>query len=392
MRLQQFFIAGLLLVTTIALAISIPLSLRKTNAEIVDELLTEEPVFDGHNDWPWSLRSVFNNSINDVDLDSDLTVRYSGHTDIPRLKKGKVGAQFWSCYVPCSSQGKDAVRQGLQQIDVIKRMVANNPDDLVFTSTVDEIEAAQKEGKIASTIGVEGGHMIDSSLGTLRLLYELGARYITLTHSCDIPWATAFNTNKPSEGLTDFGKKVVLEMNRLGMLIDLAHVSDQTMIDVFNITRSPVIYSHSSARAICSHMRNVPDDILLLLKQNKGVIMINFYNDYINCDSNATLSQVADHYDYIKEFIGVNYLGIGGDYDGVSRLPTGLEDVSKYPDLMVELLNRGWTTDEIKKICGENIKRVLRENEVIAKNLQKSEKPAEDWIDSKLVESDCRTG
>uniref|UniRef100_H2YAW8 Dipeptidase n=1 Tax=Ciona savignyi TaxID=51511 RepID=H2YAW8_CIOSA len=368
-------------------------------------ILNESPIIDGHNDWPYQLRRHMKNSINDVDfLNQDFTKLYNGsHTDIKRLRDGKVGAQsktsfqFWSCYCSCNAGGKDAIRIALEQIDVVKRYSASYPSTFQFVTTAAEIEAANSEGKIASMIGVEGGHMIDSSLAVLRMLFALGARYMTLTHSCDTPWyvhpllATAFNTAKTT-GLTDFGKLVVSEMNRLGMLVDLAHVSDATMRDVFETTTAPVIYSHSSARAICNHGRNVPDDILQLLKTNQGILMINFYNDYITCSPTANISHVADHFDHVKNVIGADYLGMGADYDGVQRVPDGLEDVSKYPNLIRELLKRGWSEEELKKITGKNLLRVMRAVEAVAQQQQTSNVlPDETWISDSLVASNCRT-
>jgi len=382
----------------LAAAIAVPVA-NKNSRKATDDadlqkanfLLDEEPVFDGHNDWPYSLRNSFNNSINDVNLDSDLTQLYSGsHTDLPRGRLGKLGAQFWSAFVSCQSDQKDAVRRALQQIDVIKRMVDLYPEEMAFVRTAQEVDDAQAQGKLASTIGLEGGHMIDSSLAVLRLFFELGVRYMTLTHSCDIQWATAWNTKTTGTGLSDFGERVVLEMNRLGMLVDLAHVSDETMRDVFRITKAPVIYSHSSLRHFCDTQRNVPDDILLLLKENRGVIMINFYNNYITCTNNATVSNVADHFDHVKEVIGVDYVGMGGDYDGVPRMPVKLEDVSKYPNIVAELLSRGWSEEDVKKATGANVKRVMREAEKVAADLQKLVKPDETWIDSQFLDPTCR--
>jgi len=390
-KVLVFGFVSIAVALSISLAIVIPLSGEGNYLSAANAYLDEEPIFDGHNDWAWQLRGQLDNKFNDVDLDQDLSQVYGGpaHTDIPRLREGRVGAQFWACYGTCSSSGKDAIRQSLEQFDTIRRFIDYYPDDLVFVTNVEEIEEAQSRGKIASTIGVEGGHMIDSSLATLRMFYLLGARYMTLTHSCDIPWATAWNTDNPTQGLTSFGKEVVLEMNRLGMLVDLSHVSDQTMLDALEVSVSPVIYSHSSARSECGSGRNVPDHILLKLKENEGVLMINFYNYYISCNENATLAEVADHFDYVKNLIGVDYIGIGGDYDGVGSTPEGLEDVSKYPRLIAELLMRGWSKEEVQKVSGRNIKRVMRRNEEISAAWK--EKPSEDHIDSSLISGPCKT-
>jgi len=390
-------VVSVMVLAAIAIGIAIPVSNNnksdpQANAQRAKSILTEEPIFDGHNDWPYAMRYLFNNTINDKNLESNFEdYMKPSHTDIKRLRQGNVGGQFWSCFVSCNTKGKDAIRQGLQQMDVIKRMISKYPNDFGFVRTYSDIEKAQNSGKIASTIGVEGGHMIGSSLAVLRVLHELGARYMTLTHSCDIPWATAFNSPMTNKGLSSFGKLVVKEMNRLGMLVDLAHVNDKTMNDAFDVTRSPVIMSHSSARSLCDISRNVPDEALLRLKENNGVIMVNFYNNYVTCNNNATTSDVADHYDHIKSVIGTDHIGVGGDYDGVPRTPEGLEDVSKYPNLVEELLNRGWTEEEIKKISGGNIKRVFKEAEEIATKLQNEENPIETWIEYDAIKGDCIT-
>jgi len=391
-------VVSFMVLAAIAIGIAIPVSNNNksepppTSLQQAKTILDEEPIFDGHNDWPYAMRYLFNNSIYDKNLESNFeNYTQPSHTDIERLRLGSVGGQFWSCFVSCNTKGKDAIRQGLQQMDVIKRMIAKYPDDFGFVRTYSDIEKAQNSGKIASTIGVEGGHMIGSSLAVLRVLHELGARYMTLTHSCDIPWATAYNSPDTDKGLSSFGKLVVKEMNRLGMLVDLAHVNDATMNDAFDVTRSPVIMSHSSARSLCNISRNVPDEALLRLKKNNGVIMVNFYNNYVTCNNNATVQDVADHYDHIKSVIGVDHIGVGGDYDGVPRTPEGLEDVSKYPNLIEELIERKWTVEEIKKISGGNIKRVFKEAEEIAFKLQQEENPEETWIESEAIEGSCIT-
>nr|XP_009858054.1 dipeptidase 1-like [Ciona intestinalis]XP_026689758.1 dipeptidase 1-like [Ciona intestinalis] len=388
------FLGAFLAVAVLAVVIAVPLALSQNNVNGGDaaiNILTEVPIIDGHNDWPYQLRRHLQNKINDIDfMTQNFSELYNGsHTDVPRMKIGKMGAQFWSCYCACAAGGKDAVRLGIEQIDVVRRYTEANPLIFQFTTTADEIMAANKEGKIACLIGIEGGHMIDSSLAALRTLFNLGTRYMTLTHSCDTPWATAFNTNKTT-GLTSFGKLVVAEMNRLGMLVDLAHVSDMTMNDVFDVTTAPVIYSHSSARALCDHGRNVPDDILKRLAENKGILMVNFYNDYVTCSPKANISNVADHFDYVKNLIGADYLGMGADYDGVPRVPEGLEDVSTYPNLIRELLSRGWATDDLKKISGGNILRVMRAVEDVAKQ-SSNVSPGETWIPDSEVASVCRT-
>ncbi|KAK0156347.1 Dipeptidase 1 [Merluccius polli] len=325
------------------------------------KLMSETPLIDGHNDLPWQFRKQFNNQLSEVDLNTLNTT----HTNIPKIKKGKLGAQFWSAYVPCDTQYKDAVRQTLEQIDVVHRMCQKYPETFRFATSSQDIMAAFKANRTASLIGVEGGHSLDSSLGTLRTFYQLGVRYLTLTHSCNTPWADNWLVDKgePSEhnGLSDFGKHVVKEMNRLGMLIDLAHVPVQVMHQVLNLTSAPIIFSHSSAYAICKHKRNVPDDVLLKVKDNGGIVMINFYNDYVSCSPTATVSNVA-----------------------------GLEDVSKVPVLVAELLKRGWTDEEVKAALGNNLLRVLNATEAVRDSLAISP-PVDIPIPYEEVQNPCRT-
>uniref|UniRef100_A0A8C6SB89 Dipeptidase n=1 Tax=Neogobius melanostomus TaxID=47308 RepID=A0A8C6SB89_9GOBI len=298
------------------------------------------------------MRKQFNNQLSKVDLNTFNET----HTNIPKIKAGRLGAQFWSAYVPCDTQYKDAVRQTFEQIDVIHRMCQKYPDTFMFASNIMD---AFQQNKTASLIGVEGGHSIDSSLGTLRTMYQLGVRYLTLTHSCNTPWYST----KPSQhnGLSPFGEQVIQELNRLGMLVDLAHVPVKVMEQVLGLSKAPVIFSHSSAYAICKHKRNVPDNILL----KKGIVMVNFYNDYVTCSHTAALSDVANHFDHIKKIGGPEIVGFGGDYDGVTRLPHGLEDVSKVPNLVAELLRRNWTDAEVKAALGGNLLRVLQEAEKV---------------------------
>ncbi|MBN3270647.1 DPEP1 Dipeptidase, partial [Polyodon spathula] len=320
-----------------------------------------------HNDLPWQMRQLFNNELEKMDLNT----LEKTHTNIPKIKAGRLSAQFWAAYVPCESQYKDAVMKTVEQIDVVHRLCHLYPNDLMFATSSDDILSAFKQNKTASLIGVEGGHSIDSSLGTLRMFYNLGVRYLTLTHSCNTPWADNWlvDTGKDTSennGLSDFGKELIREMNRLGMLIDLAHVSEKVMNLVLELSIAPVIFSHSSAYEVCKSKRNVPDDVLKKVALKKGIVMVNFYNDYVTCQKTANLSNVADHFDHIKKVAGHEIIGFGGDYDGVSRVPEGLEDVSKYPDLVAELLRRGWTDTEVKAALGDNLLRVFREVEKVS--------------------------
>jgi membrane dipeptidase len=326
-------------------------------------------------------------------------------TDIPRLRQGGVGAQFWSVYVPASLAGQQAVTATLEQIDIVHRMIARYPDDLALALTADDVQRIFTEGRIASLIGMEGGHAIDSSLGALRMLARLGARYMTLTHSKNVPWADSATDTPEHGGLTKFGEGVVAERNRLGMLVDLSHVSEETMEDVLRVARAPVIFSHSSARAICDHPRNVPDAILRQLPKNGGVVMVSFVPGFTTPEASAwdaaqeaeyarlekitpadatavkaalavwvaehprprvTVAQVADHIDHVRSIAGIDHVAYGSDFDGISSAPAGLEDVSKFPALTAELLRRGYTEIEVKKVLGLNLLRVMRAAEATA--------------------------
>ncbi|XP_011314495.1 dipeptidase 1 isoform X2 [Fopius arisanus] len=358
------------------------------------DVLKDVPLIDGHNDLAWNLYLRHGNNLSAFHFDQDLrddpimgtAVCDACRTDLPRLAKGKIGGQFWSAYVGCDSQYKDAIQLTLRQIDVIKRLINKYPDNLEFVTEAGKIESVWKTGKIASMIGVEGGHLFDSSLGVLRLYYELGVRYITLTHTCNTPWADASTVNEGSVyNLTDFGKTIVHEMNRLGMMIDLSHVSHNVMRDVLVTTKAPVIFSHSSSFSVCDHYRNVPDDVLYMVKENRGIVMVNFYNNFVNCNETreASIEDVVEHINYIKNLIGPDHIGIGGDYDGVNDMPKGLEDVSTYPNLFNRLYNNReneteWSREDLEKLAGRNLIRVFGAVEEVRDSL--SEVPPSDRV------------
>ena len=375
-------------------------------------ILSRAPLIDGHNDLPWEMRVRAAYDAGKLDI---RTSQPQLQTDIPRLRAGHVGGQFWSVYVPASMQGQTAVVATLEQIAFVHEMARRYPDTFAIASTAADVQRIFKSGKIASMMGVEGGHSIDNSLATLRMLYALGARYMTLTHNSNTAWADAANATPEHNGLTPFGEHVVHEMNWLGMLVDLSHVSPQTMARVLDVTEAPVMFSHSSAKAICGVPRNVPDDILARLPKNGGVVMVNFYNGFVPPDCvthneassaaaqkfrlqfpndpkaaqaaidkwdadnppRSTLAQVADHIDYIRKVAGIDHIGIGSDFDGIDgQAPAGLEDVSKYPALFAELLRRGYSDQDVEKIAGANILRALTKAEQVAARLQKQRGPS----------------
>uniref|UniRef100_A0ACB8E9T9 Uncharacterized protein n=2 Tax=Sphaerodactylus townsendi TaxID=933632 RepID=A0ACB8E9T9_9SAUR len=346
-------------------------------------------VIDGHNDLPLKLRWHYQNKLSKIDL---RTLNKTG-TNIQKLKTGLVGAQFWSVYVLCSAQNKDAVRLTLEQIDVVKRMCESYQEfELVTTS---HGIANVPDDKIACLIGIEGGHTIDSSLAALRMYYELGVRYMSLTHTCNTPWAETSSNHVHNfyprvKGLTAFGKEVVKEMNRLGMMIDLSHASDATARAVLKTSRAPIIFSHSSAFSVCNHSRNVPDDILKLLKKNTGIIMVSFSTAMLACgDGTVNISTVADHFDHTRKIAGSTSIGIGSDYEGATHFPEGLEDVSKYPALIEELLRRRWTDSELRGVLRENILRVFTEVEKV-QHKSSSANPSEEEIPPEKILHSCR--
>jgi membrane dipeptidase len=348
-------------------------------------VLASTPLVDGHNDLPWAIR---NQEEAPMDVAAyDLRHRTSGHTDIPRLRSGGVGAQFWSVYVPSAAVEEGAARVQLEEIDIARQMIAAYPDHLELALSPSDVERVFGAGKIASMLGMEGGHAIENSLGSLRAFYDLGARYMTLTHSQTIDWADACTGEVRHHGLTRFGEEVVREMNRLGMLVDLSHVSPATMSDALDVVEAPVIFSHSSARALTNHVRNVPDSILRRMPSNGGVVMVTFVPSFINEEvrvyqgpredtPRATLADVADHIEYIRDVAGIDHVGIGGDFDGITSTPVGLEDVSTYPALLAELSLRGWSEAELRKVAGENLLRVWREAEGAARRIQRLRGPS----------------
>jgi membrane dipeptidase len=330
-------------------------------------VLAASPLIDGHNDLPWAIRE-YADAPHDV-LAYDIARRAPGHTDIERLRAGMVGGQFWSVYIPADLEPDEFVRVQLEQIDIALQVIRTYPETFGLALTADDVERIFGAGKIASLLGLEGGHAIANSLGVLRAYYDLGARYMTLTHWKTLDWADAATDEPRHDGLSAFGEAVVREMNRLGMLIDLSHVAPATMHDVLDVTTAPVIFSHSSARALADVTRNVPDDVLRRLPDNGGVVMVTFVPDYLSPDGEASIATVADHIDHIKAVAGIDHAGIGGDYDGIDRGPVGLEDVSTYPALFAELVRRGYSDEELAKVAGGNVLRALRGAEEAARRL-----------------------
>ncbi len=392
--------------------LAMPLAAQeRTPEQVAEAALKAAPVWDGHNDVPEQLRERFDNVIAEFDFTDSTMVPPSDwagvtmHTDLPRLRKGRVGAQFWSVYVPASLGEPEAVVAVLEQIDVMKRLIARHPDELAFVTTADGAGAAMKQGRIASLLGMEGGNSIGESLAVLRQLYDLGARYLTLTHSKTLSWADSATDAPQHDGLTPFGRQVVREMNRLGMLVDLSHVSEATMMDALDEARAPVIFSHSGARAINGHARNVPDSVLARLPENGGMVMVVGLPGYLSeparqwfatrsaeqkrletlwqgqpdavaqamaswdeahPEPKASVSDYADHIDHIRKVAGIDHIGLGGDYDGMTSGPVGMEDVTGYPALFTELARRGYSQGDLEKISSHNTMRALRAAEAYA--------------------------
>ena len=380
----------------------------------IDRILKATPLIDGHNDLPWELREHFDPRLGypDVTRGTDKLAQPL-MTDIARLRRGDLGAQFWSVWIPTTMTGAEAVKTTIEQIDIVRTLVARYPDDLAMAGTADDIVRLHRQGRIASLIGVEGGHQIGNSLAALRQFYVLGARYMTLTHSLNDDWADSATADPVHHGLTPFGRQVVMEMNRLGMMVDLSHVSEETMRAALEVTRAPVIFSHSGARAVTEHPRNVSDATLKLVAANGGVVMANFFPGYVSDAVNrwgadyaaeqarlssppfgglfigqpdkvkaaldesikahprprSTVRDVADHIDHIAKVAGVDHVGIGSDYDGVPFLPEGMEGVDGYPVLFAELIRRGWTDADLAKLAGGNLLRVMRANEAVARQM-----------------------
>ncbi|MGE0456483.1 MAG: dipeptidase [Vicinamibacteria bacterium] len=405
-------VRGAVLAALVASAVAGPARAQEDAALVhARELLSRVILIDGHNDLPWEIRTS-REKPRDVEA-YDLRKPTGGHTDIDRLRRGGVGGQFWSVYVPGELKGGWA-RVQLEQIDIARRVIARHPEALSLALRADDVVRARREGRIASLLGMEGGHVLEDSLGALRAYYDLGARYLTLTHNVTLAWADAAGDEARHGGLTRFGEEVVAEMNRLGMLVDLSHVSPATMDDALRVSQAPVIFSHSSARALCDVPRNVPDDILRRLPANGGVVMVTFVNAFLSPEfakvaaplwkeydtrtagvedpeerwrirqeiqrkaklPKVTLAQLADHVEHVRRVAGVDHVGLGGDYDGNDAFPEGMGDVTGYPLLFAELIRRGWSDADLEKLAGGNVLRALRKAEEVAARLQKERPPS----------------
>jgi membrane dipeptidase len=411
----------MMITLALAIAIASPLAAQADSTRLLARaraLHRAMPMIDTHNDLPEMIRSRAKNDVATMDAEQRLQ---DIDTDFPRMKQGLVGGQFWAAYVPASLVDKGGATYALEQIDVIHRMVAHSPS-LRFARTADDIVRIHAQGKIASLIGIEGGYAIENSLANVRMFYDLGVRYMTLTHGGNTAWADAATDTPKHGGLTRFGEEVVREMNRVGMMVDISHVSDGTMVDAIRVSEAPVIYSHSSARALADHLRNVPDSILAMIPKNGGVVMVNIFPGFVNpiaakqasgtlekerefgakypddpkkasaeylvwltnmmnTMESGTLSEVADHIDHIVKVAGIDYVGYGADFGSLTNHPKGLEDVSRYPYLTAELLRRGYTDLQVKKIIGGNILRVMRQVERVAAKLQRTRPASAGWIE-----------
>jgi membrane dipeptidase len=382
----------------------------------IDRILRKTPLIDGHNDLPEQVRENYRMSVEGLASGTDKRQPKPMMTDMERLHQGRVGGQFWSVYIDAAVHGDEAIRQTLEQIDIVTRMVKAYPEDLELASTADDFERIHRKGRIASVMGVEGGHQMGGSMAALRQFYRLGARYMTLTHFATNDFADSATDDPKWGGLNDFGRAVVHEMNRLGMLVDLSHVSADTMKDAIEVSKAPVIFSHSNARALSDHPRNVPDDVLALLPANGGVVMVNFYTGYLsepfrqwnatraaeegrlkslftgapdkreaamkawdeaNPPPKADVGLIADHIDHIVKVAGHDHVGLGGDLDGIpyDQSPPGMNSVAGYPLLFAELIRRGWSDKDLAKLVGGNILRVLRQAEAVAASM-KDEPPS----------------
>jgi membrane dipeptidase len=419
LRAAPLVLAMLLAATVVATASAASPGALSVEARI-DRVLAQTPLIDGHNDLPWEIRVRFAGDLTKIDLGASTAMlpAPAGEaplmTDIPRLRQGHVGAQFWSVWIPIDIKGPQAVQTTLEQIDLVKAMCARYPADLAMAYTAADIIRLHRMHRIASLIGVEGGHQINNSLAVLRAYYDAGARYMTLTHSSNTDWADSATDAPAHHGLTPFGQEVVREMNRLGMLVDLAHVSDETMRAALTVSQTPVIFSHSSARALVDHPRDVSDEVLQLLAKNGGVVMVNFAPGYVSearrrwdADRAAerarndsppfgglyigqpqraaaalsaweqthprprvTLADVADHIEHIAKVAGFEHVGLGSDFDGIPETPVGLEGVDKFPALLAELARRGWSDEQLAKLAGANLLRVMAQAESVSARLR----------------------
>lgn len=392
--------SALLAASLAVLAAAAPAAAQDGEAR-ASEILRTTPLIDGHNDLPWALREDFGNDPHRVDLTTNLDASTTLHTDIPRLRAGGMGGQFWSVYVPATMTPLDAMRATFEQVDTVNRIVAAHPDVFELATTADDIERIHGQGKIASLIGIEGGYSIAGSMGVLREFYGAGVRYMTLTHSKTTDWADSATDEPRWDGLSPFGEEVVREMNRIGMMVDLSHVSEATMVDAMRVSQAPVIFSHSSARGVTDHPRNVPDAVLRRMAEDGGVVMVTFVPGFINSSDGdwvkaltaeaarlgvspnaptpelnawvaanprpaTTIDHVVEHIQHVRDVAGIDHVGLGGDFDGVGRLPEGVEGVDAYPRILAALMAKGWSEADIRKLAGENMLRVMRAVEAYA--------------------------